>query len=117
MAFFHFSIFRKVVRLKFNFEIRFLDAGSVLQPVLFEVCLWYMAQYIMVSCHEERGYLEIQEEAQALLYIFMFVWALVNISHSISNAHFGIFLFLKLRKHINICDSKTFWNRIGTFVC
>lgn len=45
----------------------FPDVGSVLQPVLFEVCLWYMAQYIMVSFHEGRGCLEIQEEAQALL--------------------------------------------------
>lgn len=69
----------------------FPDVGSVLQPVLFEVCLWYMAQYIMVSFHEGRGCLEIQEEAQALLYIFVFVWALVHISHSISNACFWFF--------------------------
>lgn len=78
-----------------------------------------MAQYIMLSGWEGGGCLEIQEEVQARQYIFIFVGAFVLISHSISNASFvfSIVSVLKLSKHINMCDSNVFWNRIGVFVC
>lgn len=46
----------EVLHLKFSFKRWLLDVGSVLQPVLFVVCLWYMEQYSMLG---ERGCLEI----------------------------------------------------------
>lgn len=109
------SVFRKVVHLKFNYKIRFLDVGSVLQPVLYEVCLWYTA-HIMLSCWAGRGCLEIQEEVQAHLYIFIFVWAFVHISHSISNASFGFSPFEVEETHQSVWFQHI-WNSIGIFVC
>lgn len=108
----HFSIFMKVPCSKYSFKRWFLDIGSVLQPVLFSVCLWYMAQYSMRHSGEGRGCLEIREAAKACCTFRCFFGPfcsvlmpsfLVCVSHLMASASF-VFSVLEVEEtHQYLC--------------